>query len=125
MSSIVPISGASSLLSILNPQSADSSSNVSSTSSATPAASSSSSSGDNSSSNDTTTTTQTLADGSTLVIVSQGDTIISETKLPAPDSNSSKQGKVGSALVSNQFDKFNDSSASTATTAGSLFNSAI
>lgn len=123
MSSIIPISGASSLLNIFNPQSADSSSNVSSTFSAIPAAFSSSSSGDNSISNDTTT--QTLADGFTLVIVSQDDTIISETKLPALNSNSSKQGKIGSALVSNQFDKFNDSSASAATTAGSLFNSAI
>lgn len=74
-------------------------------------------SGGDSSSKDTTTITRTNADGSTVIIVMQGDTVISERKVSAEGNSADKNPKV--AAMNSKLDQFN---ATAQAPAGILFS---
>lgn len=69
------------------------------------------------SSQDTTTITRTDADGSTVIIVMQGDTVISERKVSAEGNSADKNPKV--AAMNSKLDQFN---ATAQAPAGILFS---
>jgi hypothetical protein len=68
-------------------------------------------------SKDTTTVTRTNADGSTVIIVMQGDTVISERKVSAEGNSADKNPKV--AAMNSKLDQFN---ATAQAPAGILFS---
>lgn len=68
-------------------------------------------------SKDTTTVTRTNADGSTVIIVMQGDTVISERKVSADGNSTDKNPKV--AAMNSKLDQFN---ATAQAPAGILFS---
>lgn len=123
MSSISSLNSLSALLDSYTTQ--KTSSSAASASSTTGSTSDTSSAGGNESTQDdeTVTTTKTLSDGSMLIIVTQGDKVISETKVNPQ--NSAANSKNNSSAPTNQLDRFNDSSASSSALTGSLFSSSI
>ncbi|WP_231036105.1 hypothetical protein [Pectinatus sottacetonis] len=126
MNTINSINSLSSLLdSYVTPKT--SSKSMTTTSSSTVSGTAGKSSGNDSSSSDdaTVTTTRVLSDGSMLIVVTKGDKIISETKTAPPATNNLAQNLSGASQSANQLDKFNDSSASSITAAGSLFDTDI
>ncbi|MDQ0203386.1 hypothetical protein [Pectinatus haikarae] len=119
------ISSLDSLSALLNSYTTQKASSSTASASSTAGTSGTSSAGGNESTQDdeTVTTTEKLADGSMLIIVTQGDKVISETKVSIQ--NSTANSKNNSSAPTNQLDRFNDSSASSSALTGSLFSSSI
>lgn len=73
---------------------------------------------------DTVTVQRTMPDGSILIVVMQGDKVISETKTPAPQKQPAPSQpfdpREQAAAPSSLYDRFNDTS--TSRVAGTLFN---
>ena len=74
---------------------------------------------------DTVTITKVMPDGSLLIMVLKGETMVSEHKVSGASTTEQQNLLAGSAAQTQVLDHFNDTSTSTSIAAGSLFSASV